>query len=339
MSLSFRNLFLFVRAYKYFHYRKAVNWLKLVLTFWLGRIGIPVNVALQPFFISVEPSNFCNLNCPQCPVGNGESASFKKKMTMNIDLFVQLIDELKSSLFHLIFYFQGEPLIHNQFCEMVSYAHQAGIFTSTSTNAQFIDRELARKMVESGLDKLIVSVDGVTQEVYEQYRVGGSLELTLEAIKHIQHWKQVLHSKTPFLEIQFIVFKNNEHQIDDMKALAKRLKVDSFQLKTAQLYNYENGHDLLTTIDKYARYKYVGQDKVQIKSKLRNRCWRMWSGSVVTAKGDVLPCCFDKFEQHSYGNFAQSSFLSTWQNQKSQTFRLQIHSNRKHFDMCKNCTE
>ncbi len=339
MLPCFRNVFILVRAFKHLRFRVIMNWVNLYSGYLLNRLGINCNHHTKPFFIAVEPSNFCNLKCPECPVGNGASASYKTKMTMNIDLFTQLIDELKSSLFHVIFYFQGEPMIHNQLCDMVSYAHRAGIFTSTSTNAQFIDSELARLIVQSGLDKLIVSVDGATQEVYEQYRVGGNLELTLDALKHIQHWKRELHSKTPFLEIQFIVFKNNEHQIDEMKALAKSMKVDSFRLKTAQLYNFENGHDLITSINKYARYKLQTDGKVVIKSKLKNRCWRMWSGSVVTAKGDVLPCCFDKFEQHSYGNLNQQSFLVTWQNAKSSNFRQQIHMDRKQFEMCRNCTE
>jgi radical SAM protein with 4Fe4S-binding SPASM domain len=339
VSINYRSIQAQIYPLKYLNSTKVLNLLKLYFSFLINRIGLNWKPRLKPSFISVEPSNFCNLQCPECPVGNGTSASFKKKMTMNFGLYTGLIDELKSSLFHVIFYFQGEPLIHNEFCEMVSYAHRSGIYTSTSTNAQFIDKELARKIVSSGLDKLIVSVDGTTQEVYEQYRVGGKLELTLQAIEHIQYWKRVQRSKTPFIELQFIVFKNNEHQIDDIKALAKSLKVDALRLKTAQLYNFENGHELIPTIEKYARYKKLKNGKVIIKSKLKNRCWRMWSGSVVSAKGEVLPCCFDKYEQHGYGNLSNQSFANSWQNQKASAFRQQIHLNRKQFEMCRNCTE
>jgi radical SAM protein with 4Fe4S-binding SPASM domain len=302
-------------------------------------LGVVIKLNISPLFISVEPANYCNLKCPECPVGNGSSSTYKKKMTMDMNLFADVINNLKDHLMYVTLYFQGEPTIHNQFCEMINYAHQSGIFTSTSTNAQFIDKELARKIVESGLDRLIISVDGTTQEVYEQYRVGGNLNQTLDAIQYIRFWKSKLSKKTPYLEMQFIVFKNNQHQINDMKQLAKQMKVDVLTIKSAQLYDFENGHKLLPTLKKYTRYKTLNNGQVVIKSKLKNRCWRMWSGSVVSASGKVLPCCFDKFEQHSYGNLSNDSFANIWQNQKATAFRQQIHLNRKQFDMCRNCTE
>ena len=81
-------------------------------------------------------------------------------------------------LFYLTFYFQGEPYINPKFLEMVSYASKKKIFTSTSTNAHYLDSETARKTVESGLDKLIISIDGTSQDTYEAYRIGGKYLLS-----------------------------------------------------------------------------------------------------------------------------------------------------------------
>src|SRR5436190_7909022 len=99
--------------------------------------------------------------------------------------FKRMIDELASNLLYLVFYFQGEPYLNPEFLDMVEYASSKKIYTATSTNAHFLNDENARRTVESGLDRLIISIDGVTQEVYEKYRVGGSVEKVLAGAENV----------------------------------------------------------------------------------------------------------------------------------------------------------
>ena len=81
------------------------------------------------------------------------------------------------------------------------------IYTATSTNAHYLNDANARRTVESGLDRLIISIDGTTQDVYSQYRVGGDLEKVLEGAANIVKWKKDLKSKTPFIFFQFLVVR------------------------------------------------------------------------------------------------------------------------------------
>jgi radical SAM protein with 4Fe4S-binding SPASM domain len=255
-----------------------------------------------------------------------------------MELYKKTIDELKPTLQHVILYFQGEPLLNRQLPEFIQYAHKARIYTSTSTNGQLLYENTAKELVMSGLDKLIVSVDGSTQETYETYRVGGSIEKALDGIRHVVRWKNELNSVSPLIELQFLVLKTNEHQMADMKRLAKSLKVDRLTFKTAQLYNYEAGNKLLTTKNKYARYKQMSDGKYRMKGNQPNRCWRLWNGAVVNAKGDVLPCCFDKESEFSFGNITEKSFSENWHTKKASDFRGKILQNRKQFEICRNCT-
>src|SRR4029453_4749693 len=101
------------------------------------------------------------------------------------DFFKQTIDDIYKELLYLIFYFQGEPFLNTQFLEMVKYAHSKAIYTATSTNAHYLTDEKARLTVESGLDRLIISIDGTTQDVYQQYRIGGRLDKVIEGTKNI----------------------------------------------------------------------------------------------------------------------------------------------------------
>ncbi len=218
-------------------WRRFVNafkvWCSYQLSKWTGK---PIQWGL-PISISFEPTTSCNLRCPECPSG---LRSFSRPTGMlQQDFFSSTIDQLHKDLFYLIFYFQGEPYLNPDFLDMVRYAADKKIYTATSTNGHYLTEANARKTIESGLDRLIISIDGTTQEIYQQYRVGGNLEKVLEGARTIMHWKKQLKSRTPFVVFQFLVVRPNEHQLEDARVLAKQIGVDAIWFKTAQVYDFE----------------------------------------------------------------------------------------------------
>lgn len=298
--------------------------------------GIP-DIAPYPLSLSIEPTTSCNLRCPECPSG---LRSFTRP-TGNLEcgLFQKLIDELHPRLTNLTFYFQGEPFLHPQFLEMVSYASEKGIYQTTSTNAHYLDPQTARKVVESGLDRIIISVDGLTQEVYEQYRKGGKLSKVLEGIKNLTEAKAALKSRTPFIILQFLAVRHNEHQIPLLNDFANAHGIDAVKIKTAQIYDYESGSPLIPENLKYSRYIPAGNGKWKIRNEWENKCWKMWSSAVVTWDGRVLPCCFDKDGKYVMGNLQNQSFKEIWEGENYNQFRAAILKSRADIDICRNCTE
>lgn len=290
-----------------------------------------------PISISIEPTTTCNLGCPECPSGLRQFT--RNTGSLKPDFYKTILDQLSKRLAYVIFYFQGEPYINPKFLEMVKYAHKLGIYTATSTNAHFLHDKLAKQTVESGLDRLIVSIDGTTQEVYEQYRKNGKLEKVLEGTKNVIKWKKELKSKTPHIIFQFLVVRPNEHQIDEVHEIAKELGVDEVRLKTAQMYDYKNGNPLIPTIDKYSRYKKHKDGTYSIKNSLANQCWKMWHSCVITWDGLVVPCCFDKDATHQLGDMKNASFKEIWQGPHYQNFRSALLRSRSEIEICKNCTE
>ena len=290
-----------------------------------------------PISISIEPTTSCNLRCPECPSG---LRSFTRPTGMLEEtLFKKTIDELQSRLLYLIFYFQGEPYLHPKFTELVQYAASKNIYTATSTNAHYLNDENARKTVESGLDRLIISIDGTTQETYEAYRVGGNLQKVIEGAKNIIKWKKQLKSSTPHVIFQFLVVKPNEHQMEDLKKLAKEIGVDEVGLKTAQIYDYQQGSDLIPENATYSRYQKNADGSYSIKNKLLNNCWKMWHSCVITWDGKVVPCCFDKDAQHQMGNLNGQSFKELWTGSSYYQFRKSLMKSRTEIEMCRNCAE
>lgn len=291
-----------------------------------------------PVSISFEPTTSCNLRCPECP--SGMRAFTRPTGMLQEDFFKSTINEIHKELLYLIFYFQGEPYLNKQFLSMVKYASDKKIYTATSTNAHYLTDENARKTVESGLDRLIISIDGTTQDVYRQYRIGGNLEKVIQGAKNIVKWKKELNSKTPFIFFQFLVVKPNEHQIEEVKKLAKEVGVDQVRFKTAQVYDYETDpHQLIPTIQKYSRYKKDKDGKTSIRSSMKNHCWKLWHANVITWDGMVVPCCFDKDAMHRLGNLRTQSFKEIWNNENYRQFRSELTKSRKNIDICANCSE
>ncbi|MFM7770763.1 MAG: radical SAM/SPASM domain-containing protein, partial [Bacteroidota bacterium] len=286
--------------------KRFYNALLVFSSYYLSKIfhvepfGVPIS-------LSIEPTTACNLGCPECPSGlkkfTRDTGNLK---TENLSKWLQ---DIEQKLWYINFYFQGEPFIHKDILDQIKWANTRGIYTSTSTNAHFIDEELARKIVESKLDQLIISLDGVTQTVYEKYRINGNLEAVLRGTKNIIQAKRNVQSKLPHVVFQFLVVSHNEHQIEEAKSLASEMGVDEIRFKTAQVYDFENGNKLIPKNEKYSRYKKSSSGKWVIKNKLENHCWRMWSGSVITWNGLVVPCCFDKDAKHQLGDLKKSRFL------------------------------
>ena len=317
--------------------RRMVNAVKVVVSYYLSKVTKqPIQWGL-PISISVEPTTSCNLRCPECPSGKREFT--RPTGMLNESFFKKTINELYKDIFYLTFYFQGEPYLNPDFLEMVSYASSKKIYTSTSTNAHFLNDTNAKKTVESGLDRLIISIDGTTQETYEQYRVGGDLKKVIEGTENIINWKKKLHSKTPHIIFQFLVVQPNEHQIKDIETLAKKLNVNEVRFKTAQIYDYENGNKLIPTIDKYSRYKQQNNGTYSIKNNLLNHCWKLWHSTVITWDGLVVPCCFDKDAKHQLGDLKIRSFGEVWKSNEYNNFRASVLKSRSEIDICKNCTE
>lgn len=317
--------------------RKVGNVLRLLGSFYLSRwMGRPVLWGV-PMSISIEPTTACNLRCPECP--SGLRAFTRPTGNLKSNFYSNILDQLDKDLVFLIFYFQGEPYINPEFLSMVSYASRKGIYTITSTNGHFLDDANAKKTITSGLDRLIISIDGTTQSVYEQYRREGNLAKVLEGARNVVKWKKLLKSRTPHIIFQFLVVRPNEHQVDEVYRLAKEIGVDEVKLKTAQVYNYVNGNPLIPKNSKYSRYYQKADGTWAVKNKLLNQCWKMWHSCVITWDGRVVPCCFDKDAAHQLGDLKTQSFQEIWNGRAYRNFRSAILHGRDLIDICTNCTE
>ena len=319
--------------------RRILNVVKIVLSMYLSRLlRRPVVWGLPPLLM-VEPTNICNLKCPMCPAVVGKRVLAKGQI--KLEHYKKLLDEVGPYIFQVQLWNQGEPFISKTFLEQVRYAKSKGIMTITSTNGHFIrNDEEARAIVESGLDQLIISMDGTNQESYEKYRIGGNYRQVIEGLANISRAKQELNSKTPLLELQFIIFKHNQDEIDKLVELAHKYKVNRLSIKMAMVYTPEQAETYLDEEQKEQLYAIEG-DKVKRKQKVPNFCKRLWLNSTVNWDGTVVPCCFDVDSDFVFANVFENGvgFRDTWKNRKYMSFRQAVLRDRSKIEICSNCTE
>ena len=307
-----------------------------MLSFSLSKVLKKPVVWGMPLSYSIEPTNHCNLKCPECPSGLGI-------LTRPLGLlketdFRNIVDEIKSTSFYIQLFFQGEPFINKNLPDLIKYAQANKIYISISTNGHFINKENVDHVLKNAPDKLIYSVDGLDEDSYQNYRVGGTFKQADEGLRLLLKRRKELGLKKPFVEFQYIVMKQNEHLIENVKEYGKVVGVDKVVFKTMQISSYDNARKFLPANKKYSRY-IIENGTFRIKQEVKNHCFALWRTSVITWDGKVVPCCFDKDAFYELGLLNGRAFEDVWHSSQYNNFRKRILSDRKSINMCTNCTE
>lgn len=306
----------------------------------LSLFGI-VHISHYPTFLTIEPSNICQLACPQCPVGiakkhpKGDTGPSPRNPFPDYPLSL-LADSFRYA--HTVqFYFQGEPLLNPRLPELIREVAQQGLYTIVSTNAQALDREMAKRLVVSGLHRIIISMDGLSQSSYEAYRKGGSVEKARAAIRYLREEREIARRQRlisgdyPIIELQCLLLRSNEREQALMRKTYRLLGADRLTFKTAQFYDYQYGNPLMPARDRDRRYEQCADGTYRLKRHPLRRlwhaltgispCYRLWAGCVLTTNGDVLPCCYDKSHTHAYGNIHHASLPTLFRSRQADAFR------------------
>ena len=282
-------------------------------------------VHAYPYWLVIDPTNFCTLKCPFCPTGQGRNS--RTKTMMSFENFRKVLDELGPYLIHIDFCNWGEPLLNREIYDMISYTKRFNIDTKVDTHLNHFNEEDAEKMIRSGLDKVIVSIDGVTPETYSKYRVGGDFDKAMNNLKLLLKKKNEMKSFTPYISWQFLVFRHNEHEIKQVKSIGRHLGVDHVGITKA----FIGDRDWLPLNEEYSHYK--REEMVQQQGARTDKFFRtshdmtcnwLWEAMVVNSNGSVSPCCSIEYEKNDFGNIFKQPFKEIWNNETYQVSRRYI---------------
>jgi len=295
-----------------------------------------------PTHLFIDVTNICNLRCTLCPTGVG--APGRKKGIMPLETFKRIVREMQRYLISIDLFNWGEPLLNKQVYDMIRYAHRHHIVTSVSTNFNYFSDESAEDLISSGLDFLILSIDGASQETYEQYRVGGDFQKVINNIKILVERKRKLGSKHPFICWQFLVMRHNEHEVEIAKKMAEDLGVDTITIGHAYLPvdTRQNAHRWLPKNQAYHRYSVQELEKIweaqELKQaqapssptsehaftedfKRRVNCLWLWTQSTINWDGSISPCCAIYDPSYDFGTLSNSNFRTIWNNENYRASR------------------
>lgn len=290
-----------------------------------------------PYQIQVEPTNTCNLKCACCPVGMGEIKRPAKHMEP--ELFKSLVDDMERWLMYMILWDYGEPLMHPQLPEMVEYAASKDIRTAISTNAHFLNKnDYVEALFKAGLSTLIVAIDSLDGDGYEIYRREGKLSAALSGLNNAIEMKRCL-GVGPLINLRMVLMKHNEHEMSDMRSLAKELGVDLFSVKTL---NPTTGHtskdeELLPKRSSHRRYKYIPGTFERVRS--NHPCNRVWKMTNIFSNGEVAPCNNDHNGQLRLGNIHETPLSEIWNSPEYCKLRKRLYNMEKPIEECTECPE
>lgn len=316
---------------------RLINLARVNISFHASGLRKKSRVWGYPYILTIEPTNRCNLRCPQCVTGAGTMR--RSSCDLHLELYRQILNEIGSGLWYLVLYNQGEPFLHPDLITMIHHAKQQNIYVITSTNGHFLsDSHVCEDVVRSGLDKIIISLDGADEETYSNYRYGGDFNRVVAGIKLLIETKKRLRKKNPIVVVQFLIMRHNEHQMEDVKKLAKSLGADKQVFKTIQIIDANTSEKYTPTSKRLSRYETVDGD-LTLKY-LPNRCRRLWTSTTILSNGDVVPCCFDKEGSYRFGTITTEQTLKViWRSSDYERFRTRNLHDRREIDICRNCSQ
>lgn len=313
---------------------------KMALNFLVNRIEhklLMTRLFSYPYFLMIDSSNVCNLHCPLCPTGQGDTS--RPRCFLKFEDFKKIIDKLGDYAISILFTIWGEPLLNRDLSKIIRYTKKVKrvpfVSVFTNLNVSLSDKDL-KELIKSDLNLILIAVDGATQKTYEKYRRGGSLKKVIDNTKKILEKRKELGKNSPFVVWQFLVFKHNQHEIESTIELAKKTGVDAIRISAAHVYidcvdkPFENSYEISKKYlpplgSKYSIYAKDGKKKNIVK-----RCQWLWQNIAINSDGGVTPCCGVLPKKYDFGDILnEKNFRAIWNNEKYQTAR-KVVKDRNH---------
>jgi len=279
--------------------------IRLCDIYWSYAVKKAQKIKYMPYRLWIEPTSLCNLKCIMCP---NKSLPRDQKGMMDVELFKKVIDEAKDFVHDVNIHHRGEALLHRNLYDMIRYAKNRGMILKLHTNATCLDEYHARNILESNLDYISFSFDGLDRETYEKYRAGASYDKTIENILGFLQLKKSLHTGRPFTVLELIDYSSHDasYALNNLSVFKKQfdgLLLDKILVKKP--HNFGGNVDIKTSED----------------DTTYSPCTYLWHSLIVLWNGDVLPCTQDFYGKLALGNLKEQSLSEIFHGEKMTSLR------------------
>ena len=277
--------------------------------------------ALYPSYLNLETIAGCNLRCVMCPIGTGD---FKRPVkVMDMSLFKKIVDEASGNVRYTWLHWFGEPFMDPLIFDRIKYAKSKGLKTQLSSNITRLDEDKAKRVLESGLDEMILSLDGATKQTYENIRKQGNFETVMANAERFLRMKKEGGFKKPWARVQIIKMHENEAEI---QAFTEKWKDLADEIIIKPLITWAGQVDVSKEM--------VGSYKIP----KRYPCFNLWEEITISAEGIVTICCYDFNAKYVIGDLRNETIKQIYNGPKMFELR-QMHINGEYPAPCDTCME
>ncbi len=294
---------------------------------------LPKNKVRSPTQVVIETTNRCNLNCPFCLVGMQNELKGKygnvahDLMTrpmgkMTPGTFSRVREELKSfGINKAYLHFQGEPFLNKHTPQFAKQLKDDGLTVGIFTNGQAFSERTIAEIAAAEIDLIRFSVDGASEETYQQNRVGGKFSKVYENMKKVA---QAHKGKRTRIEWQLLPLRNNEHEVEKARKMAEDIGVHFFTK------GFRETDPQLAPENPMYRSRF-----------LKKPCTDIYKQLGIYWNGDVVPCCYDVDGKEVMGNIHSNDLEAIWNSPKYRDFRERVDEFASHPEnepqICKSC--
>ncbi len=304
-----------------------------------------VRVDSHPYLLIIDPCNFCNLRCPLCPTGLNDLG--RDQSMMSLEHFKHYFDPHAPYLFEAYLHNWGESLINKNVFAMIEHAQSKNVGTNLSSNLVIATSEDLDNLIDSGLEYLVVSLDGASEETYIKYRIRGDFQRVVDNMAELIRRRNARGKTTPVVEWQYIVMKTNEHEIPQAEAMAKELGVDLIRfIPVGMPFEFRNRKEVA---DEWypdsvkGRVESDGTEQQYGQAGKPGPCFYLYRSMVVNADGGVSPCCvvYKKNRDFAQLDDAPLDIPAIWNNEKFQSarslFSPEVVAGKRRPTVCDTC--
>ncbi len=273
--------------------------------------NIELKEEIYPELYCIETVLGCDLSCVECATGGGLIT--RKKGHMSFENFKIIADKIKPYAKFVYLFTWGEPMLNKEIIDIIKYTSEFAK-THISTNCKCLTPQLAEELIKSGLSYLVLSIDGMTQEVYEKYRKGGNLKKSLEYLKLFNDLN-IKYGKKVYIAAQYCVFQHNQHEMQAFEDFCKELGLSPTFRKP---YIRKNSQLEQPDDPKLRRVIYKN---IQEANQAMKDCSTFDKSMNIQLDGSATICCYDYNGQISFGNLFEQNMEEIWNSKNYKKLR------------------
>lgn len=280
-----------------------------------------IDVRGRPYILFLDPCNYCNLRCPLCPTGLNDLN--RTQAMLSFEDFKRYFDPQAPYLFEVILHNWGESFINKDVYKMIAYAQAKNVGTNISSNLVIIKDDDIDAILDSGLEYLIVSLDGADEATYLKYRVRGDFDRVVRNMRELIRRRDARGQRTPVIEWQYIIMKHNEHQLDEAQKLADDIGVDLLRFIPVGLpFDARNRSELAArwypeTVQ--GRTENSLEDQTFGQANKPSPCFYLYRSMTINPDGKVSPCCVVNNSRYDFADLSKTpdyDVEEVWNNDK-----------------------